>query len=490
LDSLARMAAPRGQKIIRRDADGKAYVAGGGKGGDPSHKARSALASEVRHSQSKSEIAAQERSVDAAALRDDDVASAFEGKGLLLSIEAQLVDLKADVHLLRVHVLGKRGSLAKTESKPEVTMELCRAATASVLSSKPSIFSTRYAPRSWISAAELMLKAVGGNGALSNMPGFKEPLKGVGLDDVGPPLSRSVSSANVSLRRLVNLVVSCLAKAVSVASAGSSGDDIGTSALNRVHVVEATALLVSLRKIQAMFDDPAFSTTADEEAALREAEDTARAQADFEKASVCLAAAEAERASIEDELKLGMLERSKTGKLASATSAKAFAPFIEATMKVYLLQGKVKALSAKTIKAQVAVDLLESPSVTPPASPRTPRTTMPTMRLECAKEVGDAKEDNANDELYNVDDAQLEEELAETLGEVAASAALLRSSSLGAVGMRVVAQKRTFDDRNDDDEPTLKACRVDEPAQQVSESEALKPAAPSPPTPPSSQGND
>jgi len=164
------MAAPRGQKIIRRDADGKAYVAGGGKGGDPSHKARSALASEVRHSQSKSEIAAQERSVDAAALRDDDVASAFEGKGLLLSIEAQLVDLKADVHLLRVHVLGKRGSLAKTESKPEVTMELCRAATASVLSSKPSIFSTRYAPRSWISAAELILKAVGGNGALKQDP--------------------------------------------------------------------------------------------------------------------------------------------------------------------------------------------------------------------------------------------------------------------------------------------------------------------------------
>jgi hypothetical protein len=152
-----------------------------------------------------------------------------------------------------------------------------------------------------------------------------------------------------------------------------------------------------------------------------------------------------------------------------------------------LLQGKVKALSAKTIKAQVAVDLLELPSVTPPASPRTPRTTMPTMRLECAKEVGDAKEDDANDELYNVDDAQLEEALEETLDEVAASAALLRSSSLG---VRVVAQKRTFDDRNDDDEPTLKACRVDEPAQQVSESEALKPAAPSPPTPPSSQGND
>ncbi|KAJ1444477.1 hypothetical protein M885DRAFT_580806 [Pelagophyceae sp. CCMP2097] len=102
---------PHGQKTIRHYADGKAYVAGGGKGGDPFHKARSTLASEARHSQSKSEIAAQE---------------------------------------------------------PEVTMELCRAATASVLSSKQSIFSTRYAPRSWISAAELMLKAVGGNGALSN----------------------------------------------------------------------------------------------------------------------------------------------------------------------------------------------------------------------------------------------------------------------------------------------------------------------------------
>ncbi|KAJ1445609.1 hypothetical protein M885DRAFT_549381, partial [Pelagophyceae sp. CCMP2097] len=59
-------------------------------------------------------------------------------------------------------------------------MGLCHAATASVLSSKQSIFSTRFASRSWISVAELMLKAVGGNGALSNMPGFKEPLKGVG----------------------------------------------------------------------------------------------------------------------------------------------------------------------------------------------------------------------------------------------------------------------------------------------------------------------